>query len=72
MSSGGITGAVEALKDKGNSRWDGVLKSNFRSNTHPLSASSSSAISNNVKQSKESLQRKVMELNCWGPTTVRF
>ncbi|KAL6202235.1 hypothetical protein ACLB2K_025944 [Fragaria x ananassa] len=74
-------GAVEALKDQGVCRWNGVLRSlhqhaknNIRSYSQAMkhSASSSAAISNHIKRSKEEKLRKVMELNCWGPNTVRF
>ena len=74
-------GAVEALKDQGVCRWNGVLRSlnqhaknNIRSYSQAmkLSSPSSAAISNQIKRSKEEKLRKVMELNCWGPNTVRF
>lgn len=76
-------GAVEALKDQGVCRWNGVLRSvqqyaknNIKSYTAQamkLSASSSSGtISKKMKLSKEESHRKVMEFNCWGPSTVRF
>ncbi|KAL6196442.1 hypothetical protein ACLB2K_032057 [Fragaria x ananassa] len=74
-------GAVEALKDQGVCRWNGVLRSlhqhaknNIRSYSQAMkhSASSSAVISNHIKRSKEEKLRKVMELNCWGPNTVRF
>lgn len=74
-------GAVEALKDQGICRWNGVLRSlqqhaknNMRSYSQAkkLSGSSSSAISNKMQRSQEEKVRKVMELNCWGPNTTRF
>ncbi|PON92396.1 Wound-responsive family protein [Trema orientale] len=76
-------GAVEALKDQGVCRWNGILmsfqqyaKNNIRSYTSQAmkhSASSSFVtISKNMKLSKEESHRKIMELNCWGPSTVRF
>ncbi|XP_050113118.1 uncharacterized protein LOC126591466 [Malus sylvestris] len=74
-------GAVEALKDQGVCRWNGVLravhhhaKSNIRSYSQAktLSDSSSSAISMTMQRSQEDKLRKVMELNCWGPNTIRF
>ncbi|TQD77186.1 hypothetical protein C1H46_037291 [Malus baccata] len=74
-------GAVEALKDQGVCRWNGVLRSvhqhvknNIRSYSQvkKLSDSSSSAISKKMQRSQEDKLRKVMELNCWGPSTIRF
>ncbi|EXC42452.1 hypothetical protein L484_000015 [Morus notabilis] len=84
-------GAVEALKDQGVCRWNGVFralqqcaKNNIGSfcNAHAMkisaaAASSSSTSTNNVSKkignrSKEEVQRKVMELNCWGPSTIKF
>ncbi|PQQ07334.1 putative wound-induced protein [Prunus yedoensis var. nudiflora] len=74
-------GGVEALKDQGICRWNGVLRSlqqhaknNIRSYSQAkkLSGSSSSAISNKMHRSQEEKVRKVMELNCWGPNTTRF
>lgn len=75
-------GAVEALKDQlGVCRWNYTLRSmqqhvknNLGSYTHTrkLSSASSSAVSNKVKRTKEESIRKVMDLNCWGPTTIRF
>ncbi|XP_068337191.1 uncharacterized protein [Pyrus communis] len=74
-------GAVEALKDQGVCRWNGVLRSvhqhaknNMRSYSQAkkLSDPSSSAISMTMKRSQEEKVKKIMELSCWGPNTVRF
>ncbi|XP_050883137.1 uncharacterized protein LOC127086420 [Lathyrus oleraceus] len=74
-------GAVEALKDQlGVCRWNYAFRSlhqhaknNIRSYTQAkkLSSSSSAAVSNKVKRTKEESMKKVMDLNCWGPTTAR-
>ncbi|KAL5548041.1 hypothetical protein UlMin_003275 [Ulmus minor] len=74
-------GAVEALKDQGVCRWNHVMRSmqqhaknNLRSYSQAkkLSSSSSSAVSNKFNRSKEEKMRKVMDLSCWGPNTIRF
>ncbi|PSS06179.1 Protein of unknown function wound-induced protein [Actinidia chinensis var. chinensis] len=81
-------GAVEALKDQGFCRWNYSLRSilqhaktNLRSYCQAQSLSSASSSSSSVmakqigeekaKRTEEKL-RKVMELNCWGPNTIRF
>ncbi|KAE8650166.1 hypothetical protein Csa_011372 [Cucumis sativus] len=70
-------GAVEALKDQGVCRWNNVIKSlqqhgktKVRSyyQAKKLSASSSSAIANQIKKSREDKMRKVMDLSCLGPS----
>ncbi|XP_027344051.1 uncharacterized protein LOC113856434 [Abrus precatorius] len=72
-------GAVEALKDQlGVCRWNYALRSlqqyaknNIRS--YSLAPKfSSAAISNKVERTKEDSMSKVMEFNCWGPSTTRF
>ncbi|CAL0310628.1 unnamed protein product [Lupinus luteus] len=75
-------GAVEALKDQlGVCRWNYAFrllhqhaKNNIRkyAQIKKLSSASSSAVSNKVKRTKEQSMRKVMELDCWGPSTIRF
>ncbi|TKY49036.1 protein of wound-induced [Spatholobus suberectus] len=75
-------GAVEALKDQlGVCRWNYALRSlqqhaknNIRSysQARKLPSASSAAVSNKVKRTTEESMRKVMEFNCWGPSTVRF
>ncbi|XWS09919.1 hypothetical protein CRYUN_Cryun39dG0031200 [Craigia yunnanensis] len=78
-------GAVEALKDQGICRWNYTIRSlhqhaknNIRSFTQAkmISSSSSAAVSNKLREEKrrkdEEKMRKVMDLNCWGPNTVRF
>ena len=78
-------GAVEALKDQGICRWNYTIRSlhqhvknNIRSFTQAkmISSSSSAAVSDKLREDKrrktEEKMRKVMDLNCWGPTTVRF
>ncbi|KAK7244413.1 hypothetical protein RIF29_39234 [Crotalaria pallida] len=75
-------GAVEALKDQlGVCRWNYALKSlqqhaknNIRSynQARKLSSASSAAVSNKIKRTKEESMKKVMELDCWGPSTTRF
>ncbi|XP_012459049.1 uncharacterized protein LOC105779702 [Gossypium raimondii] len=79
-------GAVEALKDQGICRWNYTMRSlhqhakkNIRSSSFFSSSSSSSsaaAVSNKLREEKmrkaEQTTKKVMDLNCWGPNTVRF
>ncbi|XVE50413.1 hypothetical protein DITRI_Ditri01bG0161000 [Diplodiscus trichospermus] len=78
-------GAVEALKDQGICRWNYTIRSlhqhaknNVRSFTQAnmISSSASAAVSNQLREEKkrkyEEKMRKVMDLNCWGPNTVRF
>lgn len=75
-------GAVEALKDQlGFCRWNHPVRSlvqhaknNIRSYSQAkkLSAPSSAAVSNHVKMTKEERMKKVMDFNCWGPSTTRF
>ncbi|KAK7335371.1 hypothetical protein VNO80_27165 [Phaseolus coccineus] len=76
-------GAVEALKDQlGVCRWNCALRSlqqhaknNIRSYsqaTKSSSASSASLSHQKINRTKEESMNKVMEFNCWGPTTTRF
>ena len=81
-------GAVEALKDQGICRWNYTIRSlhqhtknNIRSFTQAKmisssSSSSTAAVSNKLREQKrrkdEEKMRKLMDLNCWGPNTVRF
>ncbi|KAL4619420.1 hypothetical protein ACB092_06G078200 [Castanea dentata] len=37
-----------------------------------VSATSSSAVSDKKKRSKEESMRKIMDLSCWGPSTTKF
>ncbi|GMJ05192.1 Wound-induced polypeptide 3 [Hibiscus trionum] len=79
-------GAVEALKDQGICRWNYTLRSlhqhaktKLRSSSFFSSSSSSAvagAVSNKLREEKrrkaERNMQKVLELNSWGPSTVRF
>ncbi|XP_004487649.2 uncharacterized protein [Cicer arietinum] len=76
-------GTVEALKDQlGVCRWNYALRSmqqhvknHIRSYTKATNLSnspSSAVVSNKGKRSKEDSMKKVMDLSCWGPTTIRF
>ncbi|KAK9269033.1 hypothetical protein L1049_000801 [Liquidambar formosana] len=79
-------GAVEALKDQlGLCRWNYPLralhqhaKNNIGSyyQAKKLSNPSASAMSKKMREDKmkrrEDSMRKVMDLSCWGPNTVRF
>ncbi|GMJ05193.1 Wound-induced polypeptide 3 [Hibiscus trionum] len=76
-------GAVEALKDQGICRWNYTIRSlhqhaknNARSyaqaNTLSSSSSSSSAAACTVMNKSEASMKKVMDLSCFGPNTIRF
>ncbi|GKE44720.1 putative wound-responsive family protein [Tanacetum coccineum] len=72
----GTVGLVEALKDQGFARWNYTIrtihhhtKANLRSVTHSKKLTSQAAVasSRGMEQLEEYL-RKVMYLNCWGPS----
>ncbi|EOY12769.1 2-nonaprenyl-3-methyl-6-methoxy-1,4-benzoquinol hydroxylase [Theobroma cacao] len=75
-------GAVEALKDQGICRWNYTIRSlhqhiknsirSFEHQAKMLSPSSSAAASNKLMSKSEERMRKVMDLSCWGPSTIRF
>ncbi|XVF70418.1 hypothetical protein PTKIN_Ptkin11bG0160000 [Pterospermum kingtungense] len=73
-------GAVEALKDQGICRWNYTIRSlhqhaknNIRSYAQAKSLSpSSAAASNKLMKKSEEKMRKVMDLSCLGPNTIRF
>ncbi|XVF04072.1 hypothetical protein REPUB_Repub05bG0049700 [Reevesia pubescens] len=73
-------GAVEALKDQGICRWNYTIRSlhqhtknNIRSLAQTKLISPSSAVaSNKLMKKPEEKMRKVMELSCFGPNTIRF
>ena len=81
-------GTVEALKDLGFARWNHTIrslnqqiKSNLRRQSQggaskaAASSSSSSSMRDQVgriSRSKEEKVRRVMEIDCWGPSTLRF
>ncbi|KNA24892.1 hypothetical protein SOVF_011370 [Spinacia oleracea] len=76
---------VEALKDQGYARWNYPLRSlhhrvktNLRSSFSKTAASSSasemgSEISKRAMMKKTEMKiKKVMEIDCFGPSTIRF
>ncbi|GLU23461.1 hypothetical protein SLE2022_394620 [Rubroshorea leprosula] len=74
-------GTVEALKDQGICRWNYTFRSlhqraknNSRSFSQSRALSSSPTSSGSVPEieKSEKTMRKVMDLSCWGPSTVRF
>ncbi|XP_022717964.1 uncharacterized protein LOC111276486 [Durio zibethinus] len=73
-------GAVETLKDQGICRWNYTIrllhqhtKNNIRSFVQAKMLSpSSAAASNRLMKKSEEKMRKVMELSCLGPNTIRF
>ncbi|KAK8648499.1 hypothetical protein V6N13_129250 [Hibiscus sabdariffa] len=76
-------GAVEALKDQGICRWNYTLRSlhqhaknNLRSSSFFSSSAVAGAVSNQLREEKrrkaERNMKKVLEMNSWGPNTVRF
>ncbi|KAK8622779.1 hypothetical protein V6N13_117680 [Hibiscus sabdariffa] len=73
-------GAVETLKDQGICRWNYTIRSlnqhaknNARSYAQANSiSSSSSAAACTVMNKFEANMKKVMDLSCFGPNTIRF
>ncbi|KAM0018528.1 hypothetical protein Hdeb2414_s0026g00675041 [Helianthus debilis subsp. tardiflorus] len=78
-------GAVEALKDQGVARWNGPLKalhhhaktkivSSYNRSSRSLFVGSELAAAGKYrsKKTKEECMKKVMDINCFGPSTVRF
>lgn len=81
-------GAVEALKDQGFARWNYALRSihhyaktnliasnstSVRRFSSAAPAASSPAVFPGEKMRKtEETLNKVIDLSCWGPSTVRF
>ncbi|KAL4311211.1 hypothetical protein GQ457_01G005080 [Hibiscus cannabinus] len=75
-------GAVETLKDQGICRWNSTIRSlnqhamnNARSYAQAnsiSSSSSSSAAACTVMNKSEANMKKVMDLSCFGPNTIRF
>ncbi|GMJ11473.1 Wound-induced polypeptide 3 [Hibiscus trionum] len=78
--------AVEALKDQGICRWNyslrlaknnlsrslPSLRSEVRSEVSPATAVTVSGKMREEKKKPEKSMKKVMELNSWGPNTIRF
>ncbi|XP_039001578.1 uncharacterized protein LOC120127830 [Hibiscus syriacus] len=74
-------GAVEALKDQGFCRWNYSIRSlhqHARNNVAAYSqakilySSSSAAAACTLMNKSEVKMKKVMELSCFGPNTIRF
>ncbi|KAB2044157.1 hypothetical protein ERO13_D01G056800v2 [Gossypium hirsutum] len=72
-------GAVEALKDQGICRWNYTIRSlhqhartNIRSFARHPNILSSPASYKLVNNKCEENMRKVMDLSCFGPNTIRF
>ncbi|KAK8507383.1 hypothetical protein V6N13_141403 [Hibiscus sabdariffa] len=78
--------AVEALKDQGICRWNytlrlaknnlnrsmSSLRSEARSEVPPATARAMSGKMREEMKKSEKSMKKVMELNSWGPNTIRF
>ncbi|WMV39785.1 hypothetical protein MTR67_033170 [Solanum verrucosum] len=75
-------GAVEALKDQGFARWNYALRSiHHYAKTNLIASNNTSArrfstapavVSGEKLRKTEEKLSKVIDLNCWGPSTVRF
>ncbi|PWA79979.1 hypothetical protein CTI12_AA201220 [Artemisia annua] len=79
-------GAVEALKDQGVARWNGPLRAlHQHSKTNIVNSYKNSSYARSFgvgsemmvgkyrsKKSKVERMNKVMEINCFGPNSVRF
>ncbi|KAK8706132.1 hypothetical protein V6N13_049709 [Hibiscus sabdariffa] len=71
-------GAVEALKDQGICRWNHTIRSvhqhaknNVRSYAQAKTLSSPAASYASMGKSEMNM-KKVMDLSCFGPNTIRF
>ncbi|KAL8243484.1 hypothetical protein R6Q59_009742 [Mikania micrantha] len=79
-------GAVEALKDQGVARWNGPLKALQNHAKSKIVSSYNKSVADRASRSlivgselaarkyrsKATSMQKVMDMNCFGPSTVRF